>query len=287
ASPSFLSSCGGSDGGSVGGVTPDPDRVTVRGVVVDVTGEPLAAVPVTSLGTGHATRTTSDGSFLTTVSRDDSRVSVGSHTDTSFVVFLDLGDEASIERGAGVATLKAGVGAARSLAAASELDIARPAFVLEIDARGSRPIGAQALTNDLLVDDPALEGLRLRIPAGTSATFPAGAEREVFIVGVAHDRLPLPFPDGRLARFAVFVGPRDLSFSAGADLVFPNADGLAPGATLDLVTLDETSGVWETIGEVSVDDTGKLVIGAVIEGGGWFAALPRTTWPRTTLRGRV
>jgi hypothetical protein len=278
----LLVSCSsGRDGGAQQG--PERGFMELEGQVLDTSGKPAAGVPVTALGSGATALTGIDGFFSLALPEADPRLEVGSPGHGAYTVRVAL------DGGAGVdvlgARLRAGFRKAEKHGGPHELG--RALFIDLADSGFGATVREGRQQGSVMIESAAFPGLSLTIPAGAEVGFPPGAEEEVFLLGMAGDRLPLPLPAGRFAPFAVLAGPSGTRFEPPARLVLPNAAGLAPGSRLDLFELSPATGLWTFHSEVEVDGAGFEVTGAEISRGGLLAALPRTRAPLTSLRGRI
>ncbi|MEM7233795.1 MAG: Ig-like domain-containing protein, partial [Planctomycetota bacterium] len=255
-----LPACSSGDGDSdTDSPVSEEDLFVALGVVLDVNGEPREGVTVRANETEEEVVTGADGSFEVSASREDPRLVIGDDDDVSYRVVLSVA------------------------AAADEVEISRPFFAESLDDAFRAEVDSGTSNRTIRVDDPELAGLALEIPNGAAVSY--GASDEVItLLGIAHDRLPRAFPDGRLARLAVHVGPRSLSLST-ATLSLPNVDGLPPGTELDFVRYNGSE--WGVLGTATVGADGVAVEGGTIVVGGIYAALPRGNLPSTEVRGRI
>lgn len=285
----LLASCSsGGDAEEQGGA--EANQLELTGRVLDVRGDPVGDVLVEAPATSASTRTTGDGSFRIVISTLDPRLRIGNPEHAVFTVRVDVAGGGGVpsvpskvtpDGDDGVPTLARKPGDPR--------EVGRPFFVEFADDGylATLPAGAVPDGVEIVIDDPSLDGLYLLLSSGTVVTYPSGAEEIVALLGLAGDRLPTPFPGGRLGRMAVWVGPDGLTFDRPVALGFPNPEGLPPGTVLDLVELDRDTGLWQVRGEVQVGPEGRSILGAQIRRGGLYAALPRVRYPTTDVVGRV
>jgi len=132
------------------------------------------------------------------------------------------------------------------------------------------------------------------LPSGTAVNFTDGATvNQLVLTQLEKSRTPFSLPKGRYSSNILQIAPYGATFSQGGRIVFPNNDGLEPGATVKLFKLDQdlvspTLGSFVESGAATVSADGKTVetqSGVITESGCYFVSAPRTV--NQTLIGRV
>src|SRR5215813_6595903 len=136
------------------------------------------------------------------------------------------------------------------------------------------------------------DDFRLEIQGSTKATFPNnGTIGEIFLTPLQNARTPVELPFGYFSSSIVQITPFGVVLDPGAKLVFPNKDGLPPGASAILFRYDQNAGKFvqenpDTV-KANVSADGKTIEtdpGAIKITSYYFAAMARDM---TTIRGYV
>src|SRR5215813_9385353 len=136
------------------------------------------------------------------------------------------------------------------------------------------------------------DDFRLEIQGSTKATFPNnGTIGEIFLTPLQNARTPVELPFGYFSSSIVQITPFGVELDPGAKLVFPNKDGLPPGASAILFRYDQNAGKFvqenpDTV-KANVSADGKTIEtdpGAIKITSYYFAAMARDM---TTIRGYV
>jgi len=122
-------------------------------------------------------------------------------------------------------------------------------------------------TSEVVVTNPLMPGLELRIPAGTVIHDLNGqVVRTITMTPVPLDRPPFPLPLGVQVPiyFTVQPGGSQLWTTKGtwawAQLYYPNPDHLAPGTRFDFWNYDASESGWYVYGRGAVNSNGTEVI---------------------------
>lgn len=130
-------------------------------------------------------------------------------------------------------------------------------------------------SEDVVVTSPAVPGMEVVIPAGTTIISRDGeVVRELSITPVPVDRPPVPLPGGIvIASGSLFtLQPGEAVPSQPLPLTFPNVSDAAPGTSMDLWFFDAEIGDWRVYGTGTVSADGTQIIPDPGVG------LPRLAW---------
>lgn len=155
------------------------------------------------------------------------------------------------------------------------------------------PAGNVALTSptlrDMVVSSPRIPGLELHIPAGTVVRDRKGKiVTEINMTAIPTDRPPFPIPGvGVPVYFTIQPGGAPLTSVTGrmqgAQLIYPNFSGAAPGTRIDFWNYDTQTKGWYIYGQGTVTPNGKQVMPdagvAIYEFTGAMISLPSNAPP--------
>src|SRR5262249_11305056 len=135
------------------------------------------------------------------------------------------------------------------------------------------------------------DGFRMKIQDSHATISNKGAIWEVFLAALQNARTPVELPFGYFSSSIVQITPFGVVLDPGAKLVFPNKDGLPPGASAILFRYDQNAGKFvqenpDTV-KANVSADGKTIEtdpGAIKITSYYFAAMARDM---TTIRGYV
>lgn len=221
-----------------------PDGTTaIAGHVLRLNGKPLAGVVVSA--SGENTTTDASGRFLL------SGIGAG-------VQMLKVDGTGVVSSGRHYTVhyirVNAVDGATTSLSA--------PIYLPRVDPATEVTISSPA-DHDIVLTHPAIPGLEVIIPEGTVIrTFDGKIVTKVSITPVPVDRPPYPTPVPFTTYFTLQPGGAyvDGDTSKAIKVIYPNYQGLRPGATADLWNYDPASGGWKLYGHGKVSKDGKQVI---------------------------
>ncbi|WP_147135857.1 RHS repeat-associated core domain-containing protein [Stackebrandtia albiflava] len=219
-----------------------PAGVTaVSGQVTAINGAPLAGVTVTV--ENETVRTDAFGRFLVT------DVPAGRR-----VVHVD-GSTADAE-GASYGVFDIGVDVSRG----ETRRMNHPVYLPELDTETTVTVESPT-TEDVVLTTPAIPGLEVHIPAGTTVRDGDGnVATELSITPIPIDRPPFPLPASQVPiYFTVQPGGGSL-FPAGGRIVYPNYTDQAPGTRMDFWFYDPENKGWHIYGKGTVTGDGKQVV---------------------------
>ncbi|WP_431931220.1 RHS repeat-associated core domain-containing protein [Nonomuraea jabiensis] len=116
-------------------------------------------------------------------------------------------------------------------------------------------------TREVVVTNPAIPGLEVRIPAGVTITDADGKPaRKIGITAIPVDRTPIPMPDGVSVPTYYTVQPAGGHVIGGSvKLVYPNYFKLQAGQRVNFWHYDTSGPGWEVYGAGVVDPSGRQV----------------------------
>src|SRR6185437_7056204 len=115
-----------------------------------------------------------------------------------------------------------------------------PVWMTPLEVSGDHTIPTQLKHEDVLTN-PAIPGLEVRLPAGTTVrSADGGVVHHLTLTAIPVDRppFPLPFVSGIPTYFTVQPGGAYLS--KGAQIIYPNWGHLPPGQRVDFWNYDPT-----------------------------------------------
>ncbi len=123
------------------------------------------------------------------------------------------------------------------------------------------------------VETSTWELLEVTFPAGSAQDEAGNVATTAVIVPVNPERLPAPLPPHLNPKLVVSIqAPGATNFDVPAPVVFPNLEGLAPGAKCLLFSFNHDSGEWEVVGTGTVSEDGLTIVsdpGTGILAPGW------------------
>jgi hypothetical protein len=135
---------------------------------------------------------------------------------------------------------------------------------------------------DVVLEVPGIEGLRMTIKAGTVARRPnddgtytvASPSTPIhFSLNQVHtDNLPMPMPDGTAPSFAWTLQPGGTTFNPPVQIEYPNMDGAPPGSTTFFSSFNHDTFRFEIVSSASVSEDGSVLrsdAGQGIPTAGW------------------
>ncbi|WDZ87372.1 RHS repeat-associated core domain-containing protein [Micromonospora cathayae] len=200
-----------------------PEGTTaLAGQALLLNGKPLADVTL-SVGR-RSTRTDTTGRFLLT------GLTAGHH------VLVIEGATASTT-GREFGRFETGV----DLTAGRTTELSYPIWMTRLDTANTIRIDSPTRKRTVLTT-PAIPGFEVRLPAGTVVKDRAGKPvRELSITALPVDQPPFPLPAGVRTPVYFTVQPGGaVVLPEGAQIIYPNTQGLAPGARLDFWDYDPT-----------------------------------------------
>ena len=232
----------------------DPAQTSVSGVVLDNTNIPVPGVTVSINGTALAAPTDAEGRFFL------QPAPVGTiHLHVDGTTATRPGDWASLEF---VLVTVPG----------RDNTLGMPIFILPIDLPNSVHVSE---TEGGTVTLPGIPGFSLEIAPG-SATFPGGGrEGDISVTLVHADKVPMTPNFSQQPRVVVTVQPPGVHFDPPAKVSYPNLDGEAPGATVELYSFDHDLNRFVSTGTGTVSEDGTTVVsdpGVGIAKAGWQCA---------------
>ena len=149
---------------------------------------------------------------------------------------------------------------------ANEID--RPIYLLRLN-EGKWVDGLE----DVTVGLDELPGFELTVRAGTTVTFPDGANEGVVSVTQVHfDQAPMAPIDGLQSRVLVTIQPPGVKFDPPAPLQIPNVDGYPPNKKVEMFSYDHDLESFVSIGTGTVSEDGSVIRsdpGVGVVKGGW------------------
>ncbi|HEY8239205.1 MAG TPA: DUF6531 domain-containing protein, partial [Candidatus Limnocylindrales bacterium] len=240
-----------------------PLTTAVSGRVLRLDGLPLAGVRVTA--DGAATCTDASGRFLL------GPLSAGPHE-----LVIDGSPAASPGRAYGTVELGA-------LVVGGQTNVLPFTIWMSRVDTGSVVRVPKHLRTELVVTNPSMPGLELRIPAGSHLVDSEGQPvTEMGLTPVPIDRPPFPLPPGAAFPMYFTVDPHGVVVAPeGATVVYPNVTRKAPGSPASFWYYEPEEG-WENYGGGSVAEDGRSVVpahGIALDDLGFSAFIPGESLP--------
>jgi YD repeat-containing protein len=151
----------------------------------------------------------------------------------------------------------------------------RPVYLAEYDPADGVAVVSKA-TEDQVIENPNLPGVKVIIPAGTEIDFPDGSDSGVVtIVDIPVALSPNCLGAGMRPSRLISLQPENTRLSQPAQLIFPNDLNLPEGTTFDLMSLNIETGTFGNIGLASVVN-GEVVtdVGSGLRTFDWHAPVP-------------
>jgi RHS repeat-associated protein len=156
-------------------------------------------------------------------------------------------------------------------------EIVRPIYLPQLDVAGGTTVNPQQDT--IVAQELAGSGTAsIEIASGTLLDQQGTPFNGVLsITEVPTDFTPAALPDNLFTDLVVTIQPGEMVFATPAPLTLPNRDQHLPGTTLDLWSINPTTGEFEIVGEGRVTDDGTEIetISGGIRNSSWhfFASL--------------
>ena len=139
-------------------------------------------------------------------------------------------------------------------------------WLTAIDTKHVTPIPVPT-NREVVVTSPLIPGLEIHIPAGVRLrTHDGSFLSSMSLTPIPVDRTPLPLPAGASFFFTpqaheAEVESLDGSNGAGFRIIYPNAAGLKPGTTVDLLNYDpDRPNGWYVYGKGTVTRDGRQIV---------------------------
>ncbi len=259
-----------------------PVRTSISGLVENTSRQPMSGVTVNLSGLSITTTTNAEGSFVlpdVPTGVHFVEIDAGSlQTDPPFpkVILKVPALPNRDNQFSRPIALQQATGSGGSIGSGSSL--AAVSFQQAMTSASQ----TQAIT--IKTDD-----FQLEIPATVSATFPGGARSgTIFLTPLLNARTPVELPFGFFSSSIAQITPFNVRLEPGGRLVFPNTDGLPPGAPAVLFRYDPDQGKFVREPETAtVSNDGQRIEtapGAIKVTSYYFASALQQT---TTITGRV
>lgn len=143
--------------------------------------------------------------------------------------------------------------------------------------------GGQA--GDLELTCAGIDGLKMKVKAGTTITLPDGSQVGpndpgqivLSINQVHHDSVPMPMPDGVAPPFAWTFQPGGLHFEPPVEIEYPNMTGLPAGGVANFLSFNHETNKFEIVASGCVSADGSTIVsdpGVGISISGWGCNCP-------------
>ncbi len=124
--------------------------------------------------------------------------------------------------------------------------------------------------------DPAVwNRMKVVFPPKSAINEAGQAATEALVIPVPPDRIPAPLPSFLTPKLVISIQAMGATnFDVPAPVIFPNLDGLAPGAKSTLYSFNHDAGRWDAVGTGTVSGDGLLIItdpGQGVRAPGWHA----------------
>jgi len=135
--------------------------------------------------------------------------------------------------------------------------IVRPIYLPKLDLTNAKTISPTQAT---VVTTAALPGTALSVAAGTLLNQQGTPfTGKLSITEVPPELTPAAIPDGLFPDLLVTIQPGEMVFTTPTPLSLPNREGRAPGTTLDLWSINPTTGEFEIVGQGQVSRDGTVI----------------------------
>ncbi|WP_285473472.1 RHS repeat-associated core domain-containing protein [Actinoplanes sp. NBRC 101535] len=119
---------------------------------------------------------------------------------------------------------------------------------------------ASPAQHEVVVKNPAIPGLEVRLPAGSVVRDTRGqVVTELGITAIPVDRTPFPLPRSKVPSYFTVQPGSSYVFPAGARVIYPNFTHAQPGASMDFWHYDPAGKGWYVYGKGTVSQDGKRV----------------------------
>jgi YD repeat-containing protein len=249
-------------------VTADTTTTTrVSGVIENTSSQPLAGI---TIAVGSDTTTTgSDGSFLLDFGTNPppaDRLQVHGEQATG-ATYPFIAEKIALLLGHDVYSGVNNV-------------IARPIFLPPLDMADGQKIDP---THDMTVTTAAIPDASVSIKAG-SLTMKDGSPftGTLSITQVPTNLTPAALPADLHPDLVVTIQPGDMVFNTPAPLSLPNRSGYAPGTTLNLWSINPTTGFFDNVGTGVVSDDGSTIntVSGGVHNSSWHFFAPPPDQPQ-------
>ncbi len=140
-------------------------------------------------------------------------------------------------------------------------------------------------TSEVVLKVKSVEGLEMRIAAGTTVTLRDGTKVgpghpgsvRLSLNQVHYDDVPMPMPDGAAPPFAWTLQPAGARFEPPVQVRYPNMSGLPPGAITNFLSFNHDTGKFEIVSSGHVSTDGSSIEsdpGSGITVAGWGCNCP-------------
>lgn len=220
----------------------EPGVTALSGLVLTLLGKPLADVTISI--DGHSTRTDSTGRFLLTSLSSGHRVML-------------IDGRTANQAGRVYGTFRVGIEIESGKTNVLSYKIWMPRLDMGHAVNITSPT-----TQEVVITNPLIPGLELRLPAGTVIRdIDGNMATQISITPVPTDRPPFPLPNGfRIPVFASIQPGGAQIIPPRARLIYPNYTNERPGARINFWNYDPEGKGWYIYGKGSVSPDGKQVI---------------------------
>ena len=135
--------------------------------------------------------------------------------------------------------------------------IDRPIYLPELDIANGKTINPIAAT---VVTTAAIPGAAVYVAAGTLMNQQSTPFTGVMsITEVPADLTPAALPPGLVPDLVVTIQPGEMTFTTPTPMALPNRGRYAPGSTLDLWSINPTTGQFDKVGVGQVSNDGSVI----------------------------
>jgi RHS repeat-associated protein len=153
----------------------------------------------------------------------------------------------------------------RAVLSEGENQLPFPVWMQKLDPLGDRDI-ASPLDQEVVLTTPAIPGLEIHLPKGTVIRDRNGkVVTKVNVTAIPTDRPPFPLTTGDIPTYftlqpgGAWISNVDPTVAQGAQIVYPNYFGWAPGAVANFWNYDPKDRGWYVYGQGHVNDSGRQV----------------------------
>src|SRR6266542_2416735 len=223
-------------------LTAGPGETAVTGQVLLVNGKPLAGVTLSI--DDHAARSDTTGRFLIT------GLSAGHHE-------LSIDGRTASKPGREFGVFEVGLDVIGGQTTVLPYTI----WMTRLDAKHAVSFPSPT-TAETVITTPKIPGFEVRLPKGSVVKDEDGhVVTSLSVTAIPVDRPPFPLPPGVVTPVYFTVQPGgSYVFPAGAQIVYPNSTGLAPGTRVEFWDYDPDVRGWYVYGHGTVTRDGKQVV---------------------------